>query len=84
MFDYTTGTSKETGVASAESDNDTTSNTSTDADAKTYILNTRSFKFHTPDCSSISKIAEYNKEEKTISRSELIAKGYEPCGICKP
>ena len=85
VFNYTTGTSKETGVASVKSDDDTTtSNVSTAADTKTYVLNTRSLKFHTPDCSSISKIAEYNKEEETISRSELIAEGYEPCGICKP
>lgn len=51
---------------------------------KTYILNTSSKKFHTPDCSSVAKIGESNKQTYTGSRSDLLAQGYQPCGICKP
>lgn len=51
---------------------------------RTYILNTSSKKFHTPDCSSVAKIGESNKQTYTGSRSDLLAQGYQPCGICKP
>lgn len=50
----------------------------------TYILNTNSRKFHYPSCKSVGKMKESNKEEFTGSREELIARGYEPCGNCKP
>lgn len=51
---------------------------------QTYILNSSSKKFHTPDCSSVAKIGESNKQTYTGSRSDLLAQGYQPCGICKP
>lgn len=51
---------------------------------QTYILNTSSKKFHTPDCSSVAKIGTANKQTYTGSRSDLLAQGYQPCGICKP
>ena len=50
----------------------------------TYILNTKSKKFHLPDCSGASGMKAENRQESTASRSELTAQGYEPCGICKP
>lgn len=50
----------------------------------TYILNTNSKKFHTPDCSSVGKITEGNRREFSGSRDELIAQGYTPCGSCHP
>ncbi len=56
----------------------------TEQQAQTYILNTNSKKFHHPDCSSVSKISENNKQEYTGTREELIDDGYSPCGICKP
>lgn len=49
-----------------------------------YILNTSSKKIHFPDCSGAKSISEKNKEEYYGSVAELIQKGYEPCGICKP
>lgn len=49
-----------------------------------YILNTNSEKFHSPDCSSASKISNDNKEYYTGSAEELIELGYSPCEICKP
>lgn len=50
----------------------------------TYILNINSKKFHSPDCSSVGRMAEKNKKDFTGDRSELINDGYEPCGSCKP
>lgn len=60
-----------------------------DADAQTigeehYVLNTKSHKFHTPECSAIEKISESNKAEYFGTREELIDQGYEPCGYCHP
>lgn len=49
-----------------------------------YILNTNSKKIHYADCESVSKMSEKNKAESSENRSELIAKGYSPCGICEP
>lgn len=51
---------------------------------KTYILNTSTMKFHKPTCSSVSDIAEYNKQEYVGTRDDLIANGYDPCGRCHP
>ncbi len=47
-----------------------------------YILNTNSKKIHLPDCSSVSSMAENNKEEYTGTIEELKEKGYQPCGNC--
>ena len=49
-----------------------------------YILNTNTHKFHYPDCSSVNSMNEANKEYFSGSRDEIIARGYEPCGRCKP
>lgn len=49
-----------------------------------YVLNTNSKKFHSPDCGSVSKINTSNKEYSTETAEELVAKGYAPCGNCKP
>lgn len=53
-------------------------------DGPYYILNTSSKKFHDPDCGSASKISASNKEYYTGTAEELVARGYEPCGNCKP
>lgn len=49
-----------------------------------YVLNTNTMKFHYPSCSSVSSMAEHNKEYVETSREELIEAGYEPCGNCEP
>ena len=49
-----------------------------------YILNTKSHKFHTPECSAVEKISESNKSDYFGNREELIDQGYEPCGYCHP
>lgn len=52
--------------------------------AGSYILNTRSHKFHYPDCDSVKKMSEKNKQVYTGSRDEIIGMGYDPCGNCHP
>ena len=49
-----------------------------------YILNVKNKKFHKPDCSAANNISSANKQDFTGTRDQLIAKGYSPCGICKP
>jgi len=51
---------------------------------KTYILNTNTGKFHKPSCSSVKDMKDYNKQEFTGTRDDVIAMGYEPCGKCHP
>ena len=50
----------------------------------TYILNTKSMKFHLPNCLGVRNMKEENRQETTKTREELISQGYEPCGTCKP
>jgi len=69
-IDYATGASH---LADVETDTETK-----------YILNTSSRKFHLPSCSSADSIAASNRKDYTGSRENLVAKGYEPCGQCKP
>lgn len=52
--------------------------------AVNYILNTNSKKFHYPSCSGVKRMKEENKASFTGTREEAIAKGYTPCGTCKP
>ena len=52
--------------------------------ASTYILNIHTQKFHYPDCSSVSRMNDENKETVTATREELINQGYSPCGNCHP
>ena len=52
--------------------------------AFTYILNTRSMKFHDPGCSGAADIKAENRQLYTGSREELIAQGYSPCAQCQP
>ena len=49
-----------------------------------YILNVKNKKFHKPDCSAASDISSANKQDFTGTCDQLIARGYSPCGICKP
>ncbi len=50
----------------------------------TFVVNTKSGKFHDPKCASAADIADQNRLDFTGTREELIDRGYEPCGRCKP
>ena len=49
-----------------------------------YVLNTRSKRFHRPDCASVDDISPSNRQDYTGSREALTARGYKPCGSCAP
>jgi len=49
-----------------------------------YSVNTKSHKFHRPDCEAVSKMSEKNKEYYNGDRETLIKDGYSPCKICSP
>ena len=49
-----------------------------------YVLNLHTMKFHYPDCSSVDNIAADNRQDYTGTREDLIARGFTPCGNCKP
>ena len=49
-----------------------------------YIVNTKTGKFHYPDCQGVKQMKEANKEYVTCDRQDLISQGYESCGICHP
>lgn len=51
---------------------------------RTYILNTNTGKFHYLDCRSVKDMKDKNKQEVEATREEIIARGFEPCGNCKP
>lgn len=49
-----------------------------------YVLNTRSYKFHYPYCESVGKMAAHNRQDVTATRDEIIGWGYVPCMNCNP
>ena len=49
-----------------------------------YVLNTNTKKFHYPNCSSVSAMVDRNRKDVTMSREEIINKGYSPCKRCNP
>ena len=56
----------------------------TEPAAVTYVLNTNTRKFHFPTCSSVKDIKDKNRQDSTLTREEIVALGYSPCGRCKP
>ena len=84
VIDYATGESYAeagTGLQTVTRPDSSTTGSSKNAD---YILNTNTHKFHYPECSSVDSMKESNKEYFTGSRDEVIARGYDACGRCKP
>ncbi len=49
-----------------------------------YIGNKNTKKFHYPNCSGVADMNEKNKVPLNCTRTEAIALGYLPCGICNP
>lgn len=49
-----------------------------------FVLNTASKTFHRPGCTGAARISDDHKREVIGPRSELIAEGYSPCGVCNP
>lgn len=72
-IDYATGDSRPAEAAPAD-----------EGGAVQYVLNTRSKRFHRPDCASVDDISPSNRQDYTGSREALTARGYKPCGSCAP
>lgn len=51
---------------------------------KDWVLNTNTGKFHKPSCSSVKDIKDANRRDVHMTRDDVIAQGYQPCGKCKP
>ena len=77
VVQYSTANDPETAAQSSTAENQ-------QAVEKTYILNTNTKKYHTPDCSSVADIKENNRQKFTGTASQLQEQGYEPCGRCHP
>lgn len=77
-IDYATGDNQ--AVASSS----ITSTSSDVADKKTYIVNTKTKKFHNPDCDGVKKMSSSNKKKYKGTRDSLISNGYSPCQKCNP
>lgn len=74
-INYEDGTSQENGELKQESDNSV---------KITFILNTSSGKFHSVDCKQGQEMKTENREDTTISRSQMVKKGYTPAKCCNP
>lgn len=55
-----------------------------DVELNDYILNTNTRKFHKHGCYSVDQMKESNKQAYTGLREDVIARGYSPCGRCRP
>ncbi|MBQ5320444.1 MAG: DNA/RNA non-specific endonuclease [Oscillospiraceae bacterium] len=73
-IDYKTG---ESSLGEINNENSSQMN-----DNEKYVLNTNSKKIHKPSCSSVSKIADSNKQETTENIDNLLSAGYSKCGSC--
>lgn len=86
--DFTPGTVTESTTAAtttlATTIITTTIPAATGSSAQAYVLNTNTKKFHFPSCYSASTIKTENRQDVVMTREEVIAMGYDPCGNCDP
>ena len=75
IIDYATGSSR------LEKEDTTTPD---EAPQCNYVANKNSKKFHYPECSSVAKMNNSNKEYHTATHDEMVAMGYIPCAVCNP
>ena len=52
-----------------------------EASGTTYVLNTKTKKFHKTSCNSLPTA---NRKDSTESRDSIVAQGYQPCKRCNP
>lgn len=50
----------------------------------TYVLDQKTFTFHTTTCPLVDKIYDMNKEFISGTRDDAILRGYSPCSSCSP
>lgn len=78
------GTGSESNTSDANGAGSNNASSQGASEQQDYILNVKNKKFHKPNCSAASDISSANKQDFTGTRDQLIARGYSPCGICKP
>lgn len=83
-INYADGTNHDSSEDGKKEEEQSTSKESDSKDAMEYVLNKDSKKFHDPSCKGATSMKAKNKEKFKGTREELLKKGYEPCGICKP
>ena len=49
---------------------------------RSYVLNVRSKKIHSPDCEAVREMKKKNRKNVTAVWEDLLKEGYRPCGIC--
>lgn len=89
---YATGNNKASGKYTIKSSSSyTSSRTKSKSSSKsssskkyTYVLNSKSMKFHYENCAGALNTSENNKSVYKGTRDEVIAMGYDPCGLCNP
>ena len=62
----------------------TSATTETEAQERTYVLNTNTKRYHLPNCNSVADIKDKNKEVVTTTKEKIEDEGYRPCQRCKP
>ena len=62
----------------------TTEETTVPENARDYVVNTNTGKFHYPTCSSVGDMNPANRSNRTCAREDLLAEGYVPCKRCNP
>lgn len=87
VIDYATGASRlatdAEGEGSEGGGNDSGSSSEIDPSARTYVINTKTKKYHT--LTHYTDLSEYdNLEYTTLTEEQLLDLNYEPCGTCKP
>lgn len=64
--------------------NPVTSNGGSSKTGTTYVLNTKTHKFHYSSCKYVPEINYENKTYYNGTRQQVINMGYEPCKVCNP
>ena len=83
-IDYATGEFKQVEAAPVVTPTVVADPSADDPNARDYVLNTNTGKFHLPDCESVDEMADHNRRDVRATRESLIEQGYEPCGSCRP
>lgn len=85
LIDYADGESRADPAWSAPEDEARRDPEAGDAaQEESYVLNTRTLRFHRPDCPSAEEISEGNRVLFRGTREELLERGYSPCSRCGP
>ena len=80
-IDYATGESWESGQASSAPQE---SQSSAAEEARDYVLNTSSHKFHLPSCSSVEAMSEKNREDYHGTRRSFWPRATSPAAAATP